>query len=545
MGPKAKQPAATPEPAARIPFNPSTQELILDLKGCCALPSDQETTATCSFRAIIMPIGKYVHEPNKPGRYAVLGSFRSVTALCLVHFDESLQREPELLLHFLDHGLADAKSMHGVMVMTVQLPLLESANVYSKVVRSTPAADVAAFQPIATNKLPYSRDLRPFLQTIELYRLLAITNQSELLAFISSALGQRLVKLVKIAKDALEALVAEMAVQDEAVAAAQREALTTRLDALDVRFTNLPPEAYDAPLTQRIKTLITVEPDAHEAETVGVPAWINTPLKIALKEGKADSQFTRFSELSPVREVPRRSPRAQAPAPPGEGAGSGGGGGSGSVDLLSDASGDSDESSSDSSASARLADDPSPIGKRKRSKADFYVPLPPAGKAKGKGKEVQPKQSKAKAPKVDKNAKGKDRSCPPGTDPEAPFGRNKKGKAYKRPCGAYSSSLVPKLNKTTTDKTSNVLDKVVHDLREANKELTTQLADALANNAILKASEGHDAKIARLEETSARHENYHKAYMEGLQQGIQMASGRFVVPPSAGFASGAAPSSVP
>ena len=52
-----------------------------------------------------------------------------------------------------------------------------------------------------------------------------------------------------------------------------------------------------------------------------------------------------------------------------------------------------------------------------------------------------------------------------------------------------------------------------------------------------------DSKIARLEEQSARHENYHKAFMEGLNQGIQMASGRSVVPPSAGLASGGGASS--
>ena len=131
----------------------------------------------------------------------------------------------------------------------------------------------------------------------------------------------------------------------------------------------------------------------------------------------------------------------------------------------------------------------------------------------------------------------KDRSCPPGTDPLAPFGRNKKGKPYKRPCGAYKASLIEK-----PEKTSNVLDKVVHDLREANAELNKQLADALTENARLKASEGYDSKIARLEEQSARHENYHKAFMDGLNQGLRMASGQHMAPPSAGLASGAGPS---
>ena len=183
-----------------IPFNHETQEILLDIKGLCALPYDLEISAVASFRSIILPKGKYVHEPKKAGKYLVLGNFRSVTALCLVHFLPALERQPELLLSFQDYGLANTTSMHGVQIETVMLPLLVSAGVYSKAIRQSEISDVVGFEPLVANVLPYSKDLSPLLKTNALYSSLKVTNQSELIVYVLQPLGPRLVTLEKVAK---------------------------------------------------------------------------------------------------------------------------------------------------------------------------------------------------------------------------------------------------------------------------------------------------------------------------------------------------------
>ena len=531
MAPKKVPPASVIAAAGqRIAFDPETQEIILDLKGLCALPYDLELSAFHSFRGIIMPSGKFVHEPKKAGKYLVLGNFRSVTCFTLVHFKPSMERTSELLLSFVDHGLANATSMHGVQVETVMLPLLVSAGVYSKALRMTSVQDIVAFETINTKSLPYSKDLAPFLKTHSLYKSLNISTQPELLSYIMKPLGGRLPHIEAAAKEALAGSVAALAPQGQQYADDARAGLEPRLASLIQQMRNLPPEHYDAPLTSRIKTIEMVDPPDHQAAEQGVPEWLDTPLKAALDQGTAKADYTTFKAAnSPIRMPTRSSP--------------------GRVGLVDDEDGDDDDDDDDSDEDGDDDDEDSDSKeehsgsdkaagssliqseKRARVSTDHYVPTRP-GKGKGTG---APKPKAAAEPRQAKGSKAKqhkvDKSCAPGVDPLAPFGRKKNGKPYARSCGAYNAALIPK----PTNPTSNVRDKTVHDLREANKSLTKQLQDALAEVASLKATESSAVKLARAEELSAKHEAYHQAYMSGLNKGLEIASGgRVMATPQSG-----------
>ena len=535
MPPKKK--ALAPSGAAVIPFDPETQDLILDLKGLCRLPFELEMSAVTSFRALILPKGRYVHEPKKAGKYLVLGNFRSTTALCLVHFDPSMQRDPELLLDFQDYGLANAMSMHVPQVETVMLPLLVSQGVYSKAIRQTEIKDIVGFEPINTSALPYSKDLGPFLKTNELYSSFKIASQSDLLAHINKPLCPRLAVLEKTAQADLARHLAGIAKDDASSADDQRSGLETRLADMIAKLKGLPPENYDAPLTARIKTIAMVDPPEHEAAEHAVPEWLNTPLKAALAEGSAKPEFTRFG--SPVRMTTRSQPSPKGLVDDDDD-GDDGDDDDGDDDDGDDDDGDDDDEDDDSDAAEESTGEEGAAStselpaKRQRLRVEFYAPLASVGKSKVSGK----KQEKpAKAPKQPSSAKTsadkkKDRSCPPGVDPLAPFGRNRKGKPYKRSCGAYNASLIPKPAHPNADAQT----KCVSELKEANRLLTEQLKDALEKLATATAKGDSAVKLARAEESAAKHEAYHTAYMAGLNKGLEIASGGRIVatPQSAG-----------
>ena len=552
MAPKKAGKATAPAAAVdtKIPFDPEKQEILLDLKGLCALPYDQNMSAVQSFRAMIFPKGKYIHEPRKPGRYLVLGQWRSVTALSLVHFNEKVNRSPELLLDFHDFGMASATSMHGTMITTIQLPLLVSNGVYQKHTRVTTVDDVIAFETLDASKLPYSKDLAPFLKTQELYRSLNVASVTELLGYIHRGLGPRIESVSKRAQLKLAAHVDELAEvekeKDPDFAAKEKDALSVKLTDLVESFRSLPPESYDATLSTRIKTIEMVDPPDH-AE-VQMPSWLTTPLKTALAEGKACGDFTRLYQAGESAESARVLEHSQAAGPSSMAAIA--------EELLSSSSSsssspddddgddDHDDDDEEEDDGGRLADDPSPIplGPRKRKKVDHFVPA--AGKASKKAKAVAVAPTQApvppKPPKPPRGSKAKanetDLSCAPGFDPKAPFGRNRRGKAYKRACGAYKQSLHPPRPRTTSAADESLVNKLVTDLRSANQILTNKVAALESEVARLKAVEGKAEEVARLQGERDKHKDYHDAFMKGLDKGLSMASGQLVVtsgaPPS-------------
>ena len=69
---------------------------------------------------------------------------------------------------------------------------------------------------------------------------------------------------------------------------------------------------------------------------------------------------------------------------------------------------------------------------------------------------------------------------------KAPFCRNRKGKPYKRSCGAYNPALAPKPSNPNTD----INNKTISDLKEANRVLTQELKKALEDLAAANAKSG-------------------------------------------------------
>ena len=185
-----------------------------------------------------------------------------------------------------------------------------------------------------------------------------------------------------------------------------------------------------------------------------------------------------------------------------------------------------DEDDDDSEANDSLVKD----GPRKQTQVNHYVP----DKASKKAKVVAAAPAKVPQPKPAKAKRGQkrvptDKSCAPGVDPKAPFGRNKNGKPYKRACGAYKQSLHPPGARTSTPATESGYSKLVTDLRAANEVLTNKLAIAESEVARLKAVEGSAERLARLEGERDKHKEFHDAFMQGLDKGLSMASGQLVV----------------
>ena len=121
-----------------------------------------------------------------------------------------------------------------------------------------------------------------------------------------------------------------------------------------------------------------------------------------------------------------------------------------------------------------------------------------------------------------------------GADPAAPFGRNRKGKPYKRSCGGYKQALHGG-GGGRGDGGDGRHSQVITNLRSANAELQSKLDAANAKLALLQASEGQSSKVARLEAQKEAADQYHNAYIKGLERGLSMASGKVVTTPASGM----------
>ena len=108
-----------------------------------------------SFRVFIMPKDTTVNVPDKHGCYATVGQWRAQCSLAFVHFAESTHRKKELLLAFADLGKLSVVAT-GIFVLSLQLPLKRSRNIFEETPRFTKISDVAGFSPVPANSMPWS-----------------------------------------------------------------------------------------------------------------------------------------------------------------------------------------------------------------------------------------------------------------------------------------------------------------------------------------------------------------------------------------------------
>lgn len=137
----------------KIPFSSKDIDVVLDVKSLCGLPWDAEQDGVHTFRALFFPKGKVIHVPDMPGRYVVDGNWKRQEALVVVHFVEATKRLPELLLSFVDHGMA-SELQAGISVETLKLPLLIKKDTYESSLKVAPLDDVAGFTPISIGQAP-------------------------------------------------------------------------------------------------------------------------------------------------------------------------------------------------------------------------------------------------------------------------------------------------------------------------------------------------------------------------------------------------------
>ena len=516
MPPQRKQ-AAPANAAPVVPFDPSKEVLVLDYKGLSALPYSSESHFK-SFRAFIFPKGKFVHSPRALARYFVLGNYRVPTALTLVTFAETSNREPELLLNFVQS--ADCQD---VMLETVQTPLKISSGVYQKATRISAIDAVTGFMAIDMGKTPWSTDLSAYLKSIEQFRSLKITNATEMLNHITKPLDTRIASLKTRAELALAAETDALAKQDASIAEETKERHSAKLVALVASMIEHSPEAYDALLSSRITCVELLDAPA-SAEQV-LPAWLTTPLREQLNAGTAAGPRTRFGSPMPRPPDAIDEPEAVAgasglarPAPPAKG----------NDDDDDDDDDDEDDDSlvSEDSDEVRHPADDQQVQppKRARTATDRFQ----AGSASGKGKTTKqpvhaPASAKGKGKQAEKSAAA-NLKIGPGVDPNAPFGRNRKGRPYKRACGAYQKNMHEAASLARNNTDAKAAESITQ-LLEANRKLNDELREALTELAKLKAAGSSAVEVAQLREQAKGHEAYHKAYMEGLERGIAMATG--------------------
>ena len=234
----------------KIPFTATDTEVVLDGKSLCGLPWDADQDGVRAFRALLFPKGKVMHVPDMPGRYVVDGEWVQQTALVVVHFVESTNRKPELLLSFVDHGMA-SETQQGMSVETLKLPLLVRKDTYESNVKVAPIEDVSGFTPIAASQAPWSLHLAKTLSNLPMFKQLQIGKPSEMDTYIQKPLSERIKDIVHMAREAIATELKVAMRQDAGVAQRRKAVLNAKLNAMQAtieeRF-----DAYEPRLTQRI-----------------------------------------------------------------------------------------------------------------------------------------------------------------------------------------------------------------------------------------------------------------------------------------------------
>lgn len=284
-------------PIIQFPFDPNLTECVLDLRALCGLPANSDEDAVCSFRALMMPKGKTVHVPNEPGCYATLGPWRTQIALSLVHFVASTKRKMELLLSFMDYGML-SKGMTGVFVMSLQLPLLKSRNVYEETPRITSIKDVCGFSHINPSAQPWCAMLKPALERQPMFTQFNISNAKDIVCSLKISLEARLKTIEERAKADISKMVADLGRQDKRASEKMKGKFESSLAATMAFFHELPPKKYDRSMSERI---LMVKPEMPHVE------WLKTPVRKTMDGGTAKMVSTIAPICRPQFNAPTES----------------------------------------------------------------------------------------------------------------------------------------------------------------------------------------------------------------------------------------------
>ena len=280
-------------PAKAIPFDHTTQELVLDFAGLSKLPTSPDEAAR-SFRAVVVPKGYCQHHPEEAGVFAVFGKWTVITSFFLVHFDEKTKREPALLLNFRDWSVASVEHS-GVEVETLELPLLKSNNKYRTEAFATKIELVAGFEPVDVNAAPYSMHLAPCLKQIAQFKAMGIASAADVASWMEKKpMSEKVEKLkscaeaeIQAASEARSRVSAQSGDKFKSQATAY---LTNRYKALKALGDS---GAYDCPLSDRIFDLFSGD------EAVSLPSWLSSP------EFRALASESKVAQLNRTALVPR------------------------------------------------------------------------------------------------------------------------------------------------------------------------------------------------------------------------------------------------
>ena len=251
------------EVAPKIPFSSDQYDVALDVKALCGLPWDAQQDGVRAFRLLLFQKGKVIHVPEMFGHYVVDGEWTTQTAIAVVHFKEATKRLPELLITFIDHGMAD-ESQKGISVETVALPLLVKKDTYSSRMKVGPIEDVSGFTPISIGKVPWSLHLHKCLGNLPLTKALAIGRPAHMDKYIGTTLASRIGQLKQIAQGIIDDELVVAMRQDAGVASRRKAALVAKLNAMEATIRERSDE-YEPRLTERIIKLADVDSSAPPA----------------------------------------------------------------------------------------------------------------------------------------------------------------------------------------------------------------------------------------------------------------------------------------
>lgn len=315
------EPLPSENDVPQVQFDISTHEFVPDWAGMCSIPFDTESEGIRTFRALIVQRGKVLHVPERPGHYVVDGEWTMQPALSIVHFVPTTGRAPELLLSFMDFTSVSSISS-GLFVESLKLPLQIKKNVYQDTVKLTKVADVAGFSKIDAKQAPWSLHLSHALAKQLVFRAHRINNPSDMEAFCSLRLSERVDQLTEWSKIYLKEEVKQLQRQDARMAEKQRMQFEARLSKVVSQIQSIPPEAYDMPFEQRITRLADMDADL-------VSSTFKTPQRQSLSDGTAPLAMTRFLEKAPTTvdlatdvaanaqpDAPQESTSSNNPPPP-------------------------------------------------------------------------------------------------------------------------------------------------------------------------------------------------------------------------------------
>ena len=455
-----------------IDFNTTETEVVIDLKALCVLPFDHEMDGVHAFRALFMPRGKTMKVPDAHGCYIVDGTYSNQTALSVVHFVDSTKRLPELLLSFIDHGMASG-TQTGISVSSLKLPLLIRANTYEREIKVAPITDVAGFSRIKISDLPWSAHLEPALKLIEPFRTLAIGKPSAMDAWIKRPLADRLDSIRVIAVSDLDDEVAAVTRQDASQGSRIRTAGLARIDSA-IQAIRARAAAYDVRLVQRVVQLKDAKAGPEDASLSPVRAAFAAiePVRLLRSRVTSNAAGATAAAAAPADVQDRAEAGAEDEAR-----------------LVDDSDDSSDDSSVDSSAD-RGAAETVPPKKRARIAPTFFgariAPPKPKKPKPPKGKGTSAAGGKAREPKSSAPAAGANGAAVnPRT--QAPWKRG----PY-RPRNSPADALKSGKGKADTAATGqDAAATEVERLKASNAALTSSNTILTAENAKLKAEVGN------------------------------------------------------